>query len=1066
MRPKLALKNIIRSAARSVFIFILLASTTCLLFSNVMEYYINRRETLNAIEAFDGIGTMEEGDLSIYAEDMSYGEYIFTDPRVPMDFYPAKETRMYKSKYPYDKLYNYQTERIEALDYITYVDKRYITSGVSEEYKRLDMEQPYYYDFTNCFVVEATVDQWYDFQGKLLVSDFKFIGGEELVNFDYDKLWIAPQPTFDVDEPYLTVQNSCIITDKSIYTADYCSKLEAGKRYVFIGRMTPVMGNPEYQTLQLTDHFTYGWCDGVWALDGEPENYLETEKFAPLRQYINLIETDLYTFDVVYTQNMGAIRYFADGTLAITDGRRLTREDYLNNSNVCVINHEVARVYGLEVGDTITLDLGNKLFEQYEGIGAIAAVPQRLATEYTNVTLEIVGIWKDTRHRIDKANHPDPCWSYNINTVFVPTHLLNADEAELENHKFAMGEYSFVIENVYDVELFDGYEIYRLDLRLTLDDGNWKDIEQHFEDSKTMSLIKIAILSAAVFVAVWFTVLLYILGRKRDYAIMRLLGTTKKASRNTLLLPFSVITSSAVIIGTLFAWIYTLNNAEVEFNISQMAEYQATTSVPVWLIISCIIVVLLLALGIAYMILGFIGRRSPLALMQDSSQKRRKKRKDAEPVAEPETITLGQWVSLPRVQHDGKKRTLRFIFRFVFRNIKRAKSKAIMYILVSALLLNAAGQLNILLDTYIDTFTSTKVVSKYAGSLNLNYVLQLQESGYVKDVFYRAKRSIDINMVQTSVHVTNNISRLLGKTPNITWLDGYDESVMNTHDNVIILDKLLMEKYGYNLGDTVYITNGGQFKDKLKNSIFNYHNTNGYALSDDEVTELLYDDVVDWYMNRAGEFIIVGCIDTGPMPEFTEETPLTEEDAKFAYMPGTMDFNTAYGKLVIMEMTEATLLDNWQADEYREYGRMLADANLTFEVAFIMDTAVVDYLEGVILLLQLVAPIAIIAMLIIGAFMTCLIIIQTSKDIAIMRVLGTSKRRTRAIIVTERIILYLVSVVLSVIVMLSMRGVSEHTLYNMTLVIVLYFAAVVISSAAAAVAVTRKKVLELLQTKE
>ncbi|MBQ4039528.1 MAG: hypothetical protein IJC91_00200 [Oscillospiraceae bacterium] len=90
MRPKLALKNIIRSAARSVFIFILLASTTCLLFSNVMEYYINRRETLNAIEAFDGIGTMEEGDLSIYAEDMRYGEYIFTDPRVPMDFYPEK----------------------------------------------------------------------------------------------------------------------------------------------------------------------------------------------------------------------------------------------------------------------------------------------------------------------------------------------------------------------------------------------------------------------------------------------------------------------------------------------------------------------------------------------------------------------------------------------------------------------------------------------------------------------------------------------------------------------------------------------------------------------------------------------------------------------------------------------------------------------------------------------------------------------------------------------------------------------------------------------------------------
>ncbi|MBQ8831318.1 MAG: hypothetical protein IJ017_06940 [Oscillospiraceae bacterium] len=1066
MTPKLALKNIIRSIARSVFIFILLASTTCLLFSNIMEYYINRRETKNAIEAFDGIGTMEGDDLSIYAEDMRYGEYIFSDPRVPMDFYPEKDTSMYRSKYSYDRLYDYMIERIESLEYVTYVDKRYMTSGVSEEYMRLDMEAPYYYDFTNCFVVEATVEQWYEYQGKLLVRDFKFIGGEKLVNFDYDKLWIAPQPVFDTGgEPYLTFRGSCIMTEKSIYTEEFCASLKPGERYIFIGRMTPAIGSSEYQTLQLTDHFAYGWCDGVWSLEGEGKNYLETEKFAPLREYIDLIETDLHTFDVVYTQNMGAIRYFADGTLAITDGRRLTREDYLNNSNVCVINHEVARVYGLEVGDTITLDLGSKLFEQYEGIGAIAAVPQRLSAEYTNVTLEIVGIWKDTRHRIFKNNNPDPCWSYNINTVFVPTHLLNADEEEMENHSFAMGEFSFVIENVYDVENFDKYEIYRLNLRLALDDGNWKEIEQHFEENKVMSLIKIAILSAAVFVAVWFTVLLYILGRKRDYAIMRLLGTTKKASRNTLLLPLSVLSASSVVIGTLTAWIYTLNNAEVDFKISQMAEYKATISIPAWLIASCIIVVLLLALGIAFLILGLIGRKSPLALMQDGSQKRTK-RKKAEAVPEPEAVQLGEWVSLPRVQHDGKKRKLKFILRFVFRSIKRAKAKAIMYILVSALLLNTAGQLNIMLDSYIDTFTTTEIVSKYAGSLNLNYVSQLQESGYVRDVFYRAKRSIDINMVQTSVHVTNNISRLLGKSPNITWLDGYDESVMNTHDNIIILDKILMEKHGYNLGDTVYVTNGGQFNDKLRNSIQNYHSNNGYALSDDEVTELLYDDVVDWYMKRAGEFIIVGCIDTGPMPEFTEDSTLTEEDAKFAYLPGTTDINTAYGKLVIMEMTEATLIDNWQADEYREYGRALADANLTYEVAFIMDTAVADYLKSVILLLQLVAPIAIIAMLIIGAFMTCLIIVQTSKDIAIMRVLGTSKRRTRVIIVTERIVLYLVSTVLSVIVMLSMRGISEHTISNMTLVIILYFAAVVLSSLAASVAVTRKKVLELLQTKE
>ena len=98
MKPKLALKNIYRSLVRSIFIFILLASTTCLLFSNIMEFYVNRRETEKAIEMFDGIGTMEKWDISAYALEMLYGEYIFADPRVPLDYYPEDSVKLYRTK--------------------------------------------------------------------------------------------------------------------------------------------------------------------------------------------------------------------------------------------------------------------------------------------------------------------------------------------------------------------------------------------------------------------------------------------------------------------------------------------------------------------------------------------------------------------------------------------------------------------------------------------------------------------------------------------------------------------------------------------------------------------------------------------------------------------------------------------------------------------------------------------------------------------------------------------------------------------------------------------------------
>ena len=141
MKPKLALKNIYRSLVRSIFIFLLLASTTSLLFSNIMEFYVNKRETEKAIAMFDGIGTTEKRDISIYAQEMRYGEYIFTDSRVPMDFYPAKDTAMYRSKFRYDKLTDSEIDFIEKMPDVTYTDKRYMTSGVSDIYKRLDMDR-------------------------------------------------------------------------------------------------------------------------------------------------------------------------------------------------------------------------------------------------------------------------------------------------------------------------------------------------------------------------------------------------------------------------------------------------------------------------------------------------------------------------------------------------------------------------------------------------------------------------------------------------------------------------------------------------------------------------------------------------------------------------------------------------------------------------------------------------------------------------------------------------------------------------------------------------------------
>lgn len=1069
MRTKLALKNIYRSWVRSVFIFILLAAVTYSLFSNVMEFTITKRETQRVIEMYDGVGTLEKDDLYYYSAAVQQsGEYIYTDQRVSRDIFTDFKDNLFGAML-YKRLGNDDLAKIEALPYVSYADRRYMTAGVSKEYARIDSDDRYFYDFTSCYVIEATLDAYYEQNGTIRVSDFEFLCGPNTsAADDYKFLLIYPEPESPVfidettgEEIRLTEwwNGPCLVTNNHRYTHEFCCEMIPGQRYVFVTRASEISyGGDMSPQFFLTDHFTYDWCDGVWSLEGEPENYLETEKFASLRKYIEMIKTDMHTFDVVYTQDMKSIKYFADGTIGIVEGRYLTREDYLNSSNVCLINHEMARVYDLEIGDTITLDLGNKLFEQYEGIGAISAVPDRLSTEYTEATVEIVGIYKDTRSARLRQN--DPCWSYSINTVFVPSHLLNVDPQELENHEFAPGEFSFVIENVYDVNLFEkeyANKVKNMGYKLTLMDGNWKEIEQVYEDSKTTAIFKMMILAAAVFATTCFTVMLYILGRRRDFAIMRVLGASKSTAIKALILPMMVITSAAVIVGTAAAWIITVQSITFSDAMTQAVGFVVDTSAPVWLVITCFAAEILLAFAIASLMLIVIGRKSPLELLQDRAQKKaakKAKKKATENLPEePAVVVLGEWVSLDPPKPDGKKRTFTFIWQYVIRNIKRTKGKAIMFILVSALLLNVAGQLNILHQVYVEAFNNTDVVSSYAGSLNIAYVSQLQESGYVKDVFYRSFRQVDLDKVTTGICITNDIDRYCGEEVNITFLEGYDKSIMQTHEPVIILDKGAMTRLKYKLGDTVRMSVMGEYDMRYWHLADYYKKSHNKAsgMTNDEVYPYIAEDLEKWYQNYSDEFLIVG---------------YTDREGLNIYTPGIMSFNTAYGQLVVMDMTEATLIDNNKVREYREYGEELADANRTYEVAFIMDSTKIEHIANNIAILELLYPVAVIAMLVICAFMTCLIIVQTSKDIAIMRVLGTSKKRTRTIIVAERMILCILSMVLAAVIIFAMRGVTAAVAQKIATILVLYFVTVLFASVIASVAASRKNVLELLQTKE
>jgi ABC-type antimicrobial peptide transport system permease subunit len=112
-------------------------------------------------------------------------------------------------------------------------------------------------------------------------------------------------------------------------------------------------------------------------------------------------------------------------------------------------------------------------------------------------------------------------------------------------------------------------------------------------------------------------------------------------------------------------------------------------------------------------------------------------------------------------------------------------------------------------------------------------------------------------------------------------------------------------------------------------------------------------------------------------------------------------------------------------------------------------------------------PIAVAAALVIGGFLCCLVILQSSKEAAILRVLGTTKRKTRTMLALEQIVLGVIGLAAGSGGLIIYKGAALSGIRNQILLfIALYVAVIVVSAAVSASLATRRNVLELLQTKE
>ena len=633
MRFVTHLKSLYRSPLRSLLSLLLLAAAAFLFLYNLSEYSAAEGEYREAKAHYEGVLTVEERPVPDYTDNLR-DYFLLSDETNPGNTYGMLDDSDYHQK----SLEADLIETLGALPHISRVEKRYLTAGVSSAYVRLDTDTHYFPYFARA-VLTATVKYHmceYTTDSRDQVASWETVVLEDVEVLGGDPAWLEGQEwqtvklhtfkdayrdqffTWDGNGDYST--RSCMYcVDKHLFEGD-TDVLQPGRRVLLVlrnncleQRVVPAEGYQDAFPSAYRHVFFVGddsladWWPYFTDITDLPENWLETEEFAALRELIRVTNDDAHTFDVVYCDDMAAQRRAAAGFIVCEEGRFLTPEDA--GQPVCVVNTDVLDAYGLRVGDCITLDLGNYLSEQYAPLGAVASNRGRQSTAYATRTFTVVGAWRD----LSEGNHTyrDRYWSWSNNAIFVPTAFLPGCR-NAEGHEFKPSEVSFVVGNAEEITAFVEEclpQVEALGLTYSFSDSGWLLVAKDLMLARSLARTKLFIFTGAALFALVLTVWLFIGRKKREYGILRALGMPVRQAAGRLFIPFFILGMISTLLGLFLSWAVTVR---------QLARAHVSAS-PVLFLLGGLGFLVLLAL-MAVVGLFLIRRESILSLTQEKQK--------------------------------------------------------------------------------------------------------------------------------------------------------------------------------------------------------------------------------------------------------------------------------------------------------------------------------------------------------------------------------------------------------------------------------------------------------------
>jgi len=851
-------------------------------------------------------------------------------------------------------------------------------------------------------------------------------------------------------------------------------EMETGQRYLIRGWEDPDQEffpwnspyNARFQIIPLDDQ-------QMWYIplaDGASVDFNDPE-MAAIKNRIDILNENLHTLNIIATADLSAIPMTQESAryYYLTAGRWLNHQDDLDENKVIVVPEDFATMRGFELGDEIQLTF-RPLKDTFLGYirDGVDSLNWRSYPTYQD-TFTIVGHYARTT--------PSPIYAYTPTSSLRP----GFESVTQEQFRYGLG-YSFVLDSSrHEAEFVQTYKdpLEELDISLTFLPNNGPAYWAAVDPIRRSTFADLLVFGLLMLVALTLAVFLYLRQQKRGYAILRALGVPAKQANRQTIWPLLLLGELGIILGGVSSWNYAIDQAQISLStlptpagVSPSADLS-----PFILAILCVAMILLLAL-FTWLGVFLLSRKPIFELLQGETAQnpRRQKRPSStvcseilpamissptSPFAQAESTRPGYPASKAHPA-ERRKYTPSSLIPYVLHHTLRSRVKSTLTLAVALGFVLAAGwiqqtiarsrvEVNQLYDTTVieadilrNSTASSTGGKNYISRETIDRVLN---SGFVKTSVLEATSTwtkIEINDSEKfygsfPVYAYDSPETFYADISGPVFASGWNmhrfaqpqtEAEIREEGLLALFPAILLEQLEIDIGEAVQIA--------------------------DRANRPYTCVIVGQYSYWKGGVLVSSQGNTISIPILIPLSALESMDGD------QTQYTVAHFVLDPEKNRELSQLRAEMEDVMKVYqGKfrfMIWDEELRIVVA---------QLEQNLSLLRVLYPVVLAVSVLIGAGVCFLLLLQMTREAAILRVLGTTKAVVQLALIVEPLILSVIGVIFGL-GMAYFWWTTSGLVQAGTLLISagLYLAGVLAGSVSGAISVSNKKPLELLQVKE